>query len=174
MRMERTNVEIKARCSDHDAVRTVLQEHEARKKGVDRQIDTYFNVPNGRLKLREGDIEQYLVHYNRGDRKGPKQSDIRLYEPTDDPAALKAALEAALDVDVVVKKTREIYFVDNVKFQLDDVDGLGKFVEIEAIDRDGSTGTDRLEEQCRTYMGVFPIDDDDLVDVSYSDLVRQR
>lgn len=55
------NVEIKAKCSDPQRIRDILESHGAEHKGLDHQIDTYFRVQNGRLKLREGDIENFLI-----------------------------------------------------------------------------------------------------------------
>ena len=58
------NSEIKARCADQEAVRHYLREHGADFKGTDHQIDTYFDVPEGRLKLRQGPIENNLIFYS--------------------------------------------------------------------------------------------------------------
>ena len=77
----------------------------------------------------------------------------------------------ALHSMVVVKKKREIYFIENVKFHLDDVNGLGTFVEIEAIDSAGSLEKERLLEQCNYYLKLFEIKNEDLVAESYSDLL---
>lgn len=177
--MSHLNIEIKARCADPARVRDVLRAHHADFRGLDRQIDTYFCVPNGRLKLREGSIECALIHYRRPDQPGPKPSTVTLYKPQSDPmhrAALKDLLTQALGVLVVVAKEREIYFIDNVKFHIDTVKSLGHFVEIEAIDADGEIGRERLDEQCRLYMARFGIQDADLIDQSYSDmlLAQQR
>ncbi len=171
--MHHLNIEIKARCDDLGAIRTILREEEADFIGEDRQVDTYFRVPDGRLKLREGTIEQALIHYDRPDQDGPKPSDVTRYEP-DAPAGLKGVLTAALGVWVVVEKRREIYFIDNVKFHLDRVDGLGTFVEIEAIGRDASADPADLQAQCESYIDRFQIASDALVADSYSDLLHRR
>lgn len=165
------NIEIKAHCSAPDRIHTQLQAVGARCVGTDHQVDTYFEVPYGRLKLREGSIENHLIHYNRTDQAGPKASNVHLYAPGD-RAKLKATLEAALPVLVVVDKRRTIYYIDNVKFHLDDVVGLGTFVEIEAIDLDGSIGRPRLQEQCNHWMVALGIDTADLLSYSYSDMLR--
>jgi predicted adenylyl cyclase CyaB len=167
------NIEIKARCDNQDRIRAVLQEHHARFVGEDHQIDTYFNVSNGRLKLREGTIEHTLIHYDRPDQKGPKGSDVLLYEPRPE-VGLKAVLSRALGVLVVVDKRREIYFIDNIKFHIDQVEKLGSFVEIEAIDEDGSIGADRLNAQCQNFLELFDLPLESLVAVSYSDLVSEN
>ncbi len=154
-------------------MREYLKANNADFKGVDHQIDTYFNVPNGRLKLREGEIENFLVHYERPDQEGPKQSKVTLYA-SQPGSTLKEALTNALGVLVVVDKKREIYFIENVKFHVDVVENLGTFMEIEAIDKDGSIGEDRLNEQCNTCLKEMGIKDKDLISVSYSDLLLQQ
>ena len=63
--MRAINIEIKARCADPERVRAVLGERDARFAGVDQQVDTYFHVPQGRLKLREGKIENALIYFLR-------------------------------------------------------------------------------------------------------------
>jgi predicted adenylyl cyclase CyaB len=91
----------------------------------------------------------------------------------DQPEKMKALLTAALDVKVVVDKKREIYFIDNVKFHIDEVKGIGNFVEIEAINEDGTIGESKLHEQCEYYMQLLKIADKDLVGQSYSDLLNK-
>jgi len=66
------NIEIKARSKEQGKIRDILRLRNADFKGTDRQIDTYFKANSGRLKLREGNIENYLIHYNRADQEGPK------------------------------------------------------------------------------------------------------
>ena len=136
-------------------------------------MDTYFHVPNGRLKLREGNIENNLIHYHRSNQAGPKKSEVTLYQ-SPPGSGLKAVLATALGISTVVDKKRKIFFIENVKFHLDEVAGLGSFMEIEAIDLDGSTGQARLEEQCRFYMELFGVKEEDLVEVSYSDMLLER
>jgi predicted adenylyl cyclase CyaB len=171
--MHHVNVEIKSRCDDLSAVRQRLQARDPRFVGEDHQVDTYFQVDTGRLKLREGTLERALIYYRRPDQDGPKTSDIRRYEPAES-APLKAVLKAALGVWVVVDKRREIYFLDNVKFHLDRVDRLGTFVEIEAIGEDASADQAALREQCARFQKALGLADEDLVARSYSDLVAEQ
>ena len=169
--MPHINIEIKARFKDNNRIREILRSQSADFKGADHQIDTYFNVSFGRLKLREGTIENHLIHYSREDKEGPKQSNVILYK-FDPASTLKDLLTRSLGVMTVVDKEREIYFVDNVKFHLDNVKGLGTFVEIEAIDYEGTIGRDELLAQCQYYMELFAISRDDLISRSYSDLIE--
>ena len=163
-------VEIKAVCHDPDRVRKILLGHNARFVGQDHQIDTYFVVETGRLKLREGDIENSLIYYNRPDDAGPKRSDVQLYK-TQKESGLKDVLMSFLDEFVVVDKHREIYFIDNVKFHIDRVEGLGSFVEIEAIGNDGSIGEESLRRQCDHFLEMLAIPESDLLTDSYSDML---
>jgi len=174
------NVEIKARSTRNDEIRDILKEQGADFKGVDHQTDTYFQVPNGRLKLREGRIENNLIHYQRDNQGGPKESLVTLFacEPAERDKAsstksLKKILTDAVGVLVVVDKKREIYFLDNVKFHIDSVARLGEFVEIEAIDTDGSIGLEELRRQCGRYVSLFGIAEEDLVAESYSDMLMR-
>ena len=171
--MQHSNIEIKARFTHQEEVRKILNSLNADFKGIDNQIDTYFNVPFGRLKLREGNIENHLIQYSRTDGKGPKQSDILLYKSTS-KSSLKEILVKSLGILVVVDKQREIYFIDNVKFHIDKVKDLGNFVEIEAIDKNPGIGRDRLLKQCNLYMNLFKISQEDLIAVSYSDLLLKK
>ena len=168
--MSHLNVEIKARCNRPDAIRKILQDRNAAFKGVDHQTDIYFRSPNGRLKLREGNIENCLIHYDRENRPGPKESRVVLYETQPD-SNLKEILSKSLGVLVVAKKQREIYFIDNVKFHIDTVERLGSFVEIEAIDKNGALGRDELQKQCERFIDLFQIQPDDLIHCSYSDML---
>ncbi len=163
-------IEIKAKSSNAKELKAILLAHKAEFKGIDHQIDTYFKAPIGRLKLREGNIENTLIHYNRPNQAGPKNSEVtyRRLPPNSD---LKEVLAAAMGILTIVDKKREIYFIDNVKFHLDEVKSLGTFVEIEAIDETGEIGLDQLNKQCAYYMQLFAIQSTDLIEVSYSDLM---
>ncbi|MDZ7797255.1 MAG: hypothetical protein U5N56_09560 [Candidatus Marinimicrobia bacterium] len=69
------------------------------------------------------------------------------------------------------RKERKIFFIDNVKFHIDTVRGLGSFVEIEAINRDGTLGTEHIRDQCGHYMHLLDIREKDLCTASYSDMI---
>lgn len=141
--MKHLNIEIKAKCNDHEKIRSILKSRGAILMGTDHQIDTYFKVNRGRLKLRQGNIENFLIFYERKDKKKPKQSDVILF--TSDPnSSLKEILLKSLGVLAIVDKQREIYFIENMKFHIDTVKNLGTFMEIEAIDSDGTFGKEKL------------------------------
>jgi adenylate cyclase, class 2 len=167
------NVEIKAKCNDASFIRNYLLSNGADVKGTDEQMDTYFNVPNGRLKLREGNIENNLIYYERTNQTGPKSSYFQLVK-IEDAVGLKEVLTKSNGVKVVVKKIREIYYINNVKFHIDEVPGLGSFIEIEAGNILNDLQQQELQEQCIFYMAQFEILEKDLISESYSDMIIKK
>jgi adenylate cyclase, class 2 len=171
--MATINVEFKAKATVLDVLEKKLQTLNPKYVGEDNQIDTYFNTPTGRLKLREGNIENALIYYERINTAGAKQSNILLYQHAPDKT-LKDILTTVNGIKAVVDKKRKIYFIDNVKFHFDVVKGLGTFVEVEAIDSTGDIGIEKLKEQCSYYAAFFNITANDYIAVSYSDLILQK
>lgn len=164
------NFEFKARVQHIAHYETLLHTLQPRFQGMDHQIDTYFNVPHGRLKLREGNIEHALIQYDRINAAEARQSDIILYQHQPNPA-LKQILTLQFGIKTVVDKKRRIYFIDNVKFHFDTVEGLGMFLEVEAIDDSDSLSIDYLKSQCDHYFQFFGLSADNLMDRSYSDML---
>ena len=175
--MKHINIEIKARCSkEHqDEIRNYLNNNNAKFIGIDNQTDTYFKVPKGRLKLRKGNIENSLIYYRRKDEKDSKQSNViifkRDYCQFDN---LEDMVRQMHEVIVTVDKKREIYFIDNVKFHIDEVKDLGNFIEIEAISENDSLPIEKIKEQCNQYKNIFNIKDKDLISESYSDMLLNQ
>ena len=166
------NFEFKAKAKNLAEAETKLQTLNPRFIGEDHQIDTYFKVEKGRLKLREGNIENALIFYERENTPTAKSSNILLYKHAPD-ASLKAILTTTLGVKIVVEKRRKIYFVENVKFHFDTVEGLGTFIEVEAIDETGNIGKEKLQAQCSEYAAFFNIHETDYIAHSYSDLIMR-
>jgi predicted adenylyl cyclase CyaB len=164
------NIEFKAKTNKLTEQEDLLQRQNPLFIGEDHQVDTYFNVPVGRLKLREGNIENALIHYERENTAGAKSSHVLLYQHQPDKI-LKEILIKSLGIKAVVDKKRKIYFINNVKFHFDTVMGLGTFVEVEAIDKDGSIGKEKLQAQCDEYAALFGIAAEDFCALSYSDMV---
>ncbi|MBK8142956.1 MAG: class IV adenylate cyclase [Chitinophagaceae bacterium] len=164
------NVEIKAKCRNSNRVREYLHNNGAEYRGTDEQTDTYFNVPNGRLKLREGNIENNLIFYDRGNQAGPKDSHFHLVK-VEDANGLKEVLTKSNKIKIIVRKRREIYYIANVKFHIDEVPELGSFIEIEAGNLLADLSAVQLREQCNFYLHELGIKKEDLVEVSYSDML---
>ena len=126
------NFEFKAKATELDILEKKLLQLNPKFIGEDNQTDTYFNVSKGRLKLREGNIENSLIWYERENTAGAKQSDVLLYKH-DPHKTLKDILIKLHGIKVIVTKKRRIYFIDNVKFHFDTIAELGTFIEVEAL-----------------------------------------
>ncbi len=112
-----------------------------------------------------------MIHYLREDHAGPKDSHVTLTETrVEESEALRSLLAGALGIVVEVDKLRHILWIDNVKFHVDEVQGLGAFVEIEAIDRTSELGRASLLTQCEQYLDLLGIAAAELEATSYSDL----
>lgn len=164
------NMEFKARVADLDGARNWLISRRARFIGIDEQRDVYFRVPEGRLKLRMGNIERALIYYRRAEENDIKRSDVWLY-PVQDGDALEQLLALSLGILADVSKRREIYFIGPAKFHLDHVMGLGYFVEVEVIDQASTADVQELEKLATYYLEELHIAREQLVRASYLDLL---
>ncbi|MNJ91849.1 CYTH domain protein [compost metagenome] len=167
------NVEFKAKVAEIESYEQKLNALNPVFQGMDHQVDTYFNVPHGRLKLREGNIENALINYDRENTSDSKESSIILYQHNPNPA-LKAILSRQFGIKVIVDKKRKIYFIGNVKFHFDEVEGLGTFMEVEAIDTKEAFTPEELKEQCDHYFSFFGLTKEQIVAKSYSDLILEK
>ncbi len=168
------NVELKAR--DRDPARTLERALAlgADDRGEIRQRDTYFPGARGRLKLREQEsggspLWDELIEYSRADSPEARTSTY-LRVPVADAAPLREALEAAYGTLVTVTKRRRLLLWQNVRIHLDDVEGLGTYLELEGVaEADSDLSAERVSvEHLRRELGI---EDDDLVATSYSDLL---
>lgn len=169
--MKHLNFEFKARIKDLSGARVTLKKLRARSVGTDHQVDTYFKVPSGRLKIREGRIENSLIHYHRSNSARARRSEVELMLlPRRN--SVRLILTHALGVLAVVDKRREIYFVGNVKIHLDRVRTLGTFLEVEAMTRTGDLK--KVRAQALKFRKLFAISPHDIVPQSYSDLILSK
>jgi len=167
------NIEIKARVDDFAEIRRRAESLSDTPVDVILQEDTFFNAEKGRLKLRvlrAGSSQ--LIYYTRPDQEGPKRSDYHIYE-TPDPENLKHVLELAYGIRGLVKKTRYLYLIGQTRVHLDDVDGLGQFMELEVVMADGQSDTEgqAIAEDLMSRLGV---ERGDLLEGAYMDLLESR
>ncbi len=170
--MEKTLVEIKAKCKNLDRVRRKLKKVGAEFVGVFHQIDTYFVVGEKRLKLREieGEKTAKLIYYLRENIRGPKVSNILIVGTTEGDE-LKKILNDVLGIKVVVDKKREIYKYKGVQIHLDEVKNLGSFIEFEMRIPKGAEARGR--KYLKNLMNELEIVEKDLITGSYSDLLLE-
>ena len=164
------NVELKARDPDPARTLALALQAGAEDLGEITQRDTYFSGARGRLKLREqepGDSE--LIAYGRPDETQARVSEYRRV-PVDDAQALREALDAGLGTLVIVEKRRRLLLLDGVRIHLDEVDGLGSFLELEAVAPEGSD-LSAERDKVERLRGELGVDDANLVATGYSDLL---
>jgi adenylate cyclase, class 2 len=164
------NIELKARLADYEAACRVASAIATGRLGDQHQIDTYFHCRHGRLKLRQIDrLRAELIWYARLDRQEATPSSYQV-APVANPETLKAALAAALGVRAVVEKRREIFLYHSVRIHLDEVIGLGRFLEFEAVlgpDVDEAAGLALIDSLTRH----FAVSPGDLLADSYGEMV---
>jgi adenylate cyclase len=179
------NIEIKARASDFGGQSRAAAGLAGGDPEVLAQEDTFFGTRRGRLKLRKfaGDRGE-LIYYERDDSAGPAESHYMLL-PTREPDALATALKGALGVRGVVRKRRTVYMVGRTRVHLDEVEGLGEFIELEVV-MDGPAGREGDETasggaepedgeaEAARLMAELGITEDDLIETSYIDLILER
>jgi predicted adenylyl cyclase CyaB len=165
------NIELKARCEDLGRLRERLATLGAESLEPERQVDTYFTVSHGRLKLRESlQSGAELIYYARSDAPEARESHYEVYR-VEDPEGLKEILEKALGVRAVVAKRREVYLIGDVRVHLDKVQGLGSFIELEGIVGDPAE-LPRVAAEVQSLQRTLKIEAHALVRESYSDLTR--
>lgn len=164
------NIEVKARLADPDRTRALATSIAGVPVAVLQQCDTFFPCASGRLKLRElsaGAGE--LIAYSRPDTAGSKRSDYCVFR-TDDPASLGVVLAAALGTRQIVSKTRTLFLMDQTRIHLDEVAGLGWFLELEVVLREGQTDEEG-HRIARGLMQALEVGADDLIEVAYADML---
>lgn len=165
------NTEIKARITSVGALLPVAAALADGPCEVIAQDDTFFQTPQGRLKLREfADGSAQLIHYHRPDAQGPKVSDY-VISPVPDPVSMRQALGRACGLLGRVRKRRTLLLVGATRIHLDRVEGLGDFLELEVVLRDDQTAADgeRIAQGLMQQLGVQPTQ---LLSGAYLDLLR--
>lgn len=133
------------------------------------QLDQFYSVPHGRLKLRtiEGQGSE-LIAYEREDTPATRASEYGRYA-TQDPTSLADVLERALPRIGVVEKTRHLLILRNTRIHLDDVVGLGRFVELETVI--GTQSDADAEREHRDVIELLALGDAERIAVGYVDLL---
>lgn len=166
------NIEIKARVRDSGAFEKRAAALRETQVEIIQQEDVFFQVTKGRLKLRIlSPSHAQLICYTRSDAAGPKRSEYFLHE-THEPESLRMVLSRALGVRGIVRKTRRLFKIGQTRVHFDCVEGLGTFVELEVVLREGQSDEDG-QAIAEDLMARLAIDRNDLVGTAYIDLIEQ-
>lgn len=167
-----SNIEIKAYARRFEEIKSRASQLSDTPVQVIAQEDTFFNTAQGRLKLRVLADHSELIYYTRPDQDGPKRSDYHITR-SQDPENLKRVLELAYGIRGFVRKTRYLYLVGQTRVHLDDVEGLGQFMELEVVMRDGQSDPEG-QAVAEELMSALGVDRTDLIDGAYMDLLEKK
>jgi adenylate cyclase, class 2 len=165
------NFEFKAELRDLALARSICAALGARRILDFVQTDTYFRIASGRLKRREmpGEPAEYIF-YDRVNHPSPRASHFVIYS---EEQARERFGEGPLPVWVVVRKHRELWMLGNVRIHLDEVEGLGTFLEFEAMvsqDHDAARCHQALARMRQAFAPVLG----EAIDCSYSDMAARE
>jgi predicted adenylyl cyclase CyaB len=164
-----SNLELKARIADLDAARERVRALGADLQGAEHQVDQYYQVPRGRMKLRQSSLDgAHLIVYLRPNDVSARVSTFHRL-PVDHPDDVSDTLEAMFGAGSTVDKEREVWWWNDVRIHLDRVAGLGTFVEFEArLDTiDDQHAAQRLVDQLTRQLGI---ESSDLISGSYGEM----
>ncbi len=167
-----SNIEIKARVRNFEEIKSCAEKLSDTPVQVIPQHDIFFHTMQGRLKLRILADHGELIYYTRPDQEGPKRSDYHITRTTDSEN-LKQVLELAYGIRGEVKKTRYLYLVGQTRVHLDDVQGLGQFMELEVVMHEDQSDAEgqKIAEDLMSALGV---ERTDLIDGAYMDLLEKK
>jgi len=167
------NIEIKARI---ESVEAVLPRVKAIAESGPTEIvqdDTFFNCPNGRLKLRAfSETAGELIFYQRPDQTGPKES-FYVISPTASPNTLREVLSLAYGQSGRVRKQRKLFLMERTRIHLDRVEGLGDFIELEVVLSEGEPAEAGVNV-ARELLAKLGIPPEQLIEGAYVDLLREN
>ena len=165
------NVEIKAAVDDLSVVQRVVESIADEGPIELHQTDTFFSCTNGWLKVRElSGASAELIYYQRTDEAGPRES-VFLIAPVSEPERTKQILSASNGSLGMVKKRRLLYLIGQTRVHLDQVEGLGQFVELEVV-LQGNQSTDEGVAVANGLMEALNIHQGQLIDSAYFDLLQ--
>lgn len=169
------NIEIKVKVPDRAAMMRLIRKLGAKRQGILRQTDTYFDAPNGRLKLREENSrdEADFIFYSRPDKRASRLSEYDIMKVAEaDVKRMKSFLAKSLSVKVIVKKERTLFIYQHTRIHLDRVSGLGDYLELETVVEKQSLADATGEHMAA--ISALGLDLCEKIPVSYSDLLLKK
>ena len=166
-----TNLELKARFPSVSSAERVARKLTARRVGTLNQVDTYYRISGGRLKVREiNQTSVELIFYRRANTTSSRYSDYTIVRCSS-AHAVKKLCAALFDVRVVVRKRRILYLYKNARIHIDRVRGLGVYIEFEVVVTKGKQQARRL---MATLTEAFGISKQSMIGSSYSDMLARK
>jgi predicted adenylyl cyclase CyaB len=161
-----TNLELKIRVTSHQSLKKILEQIGAENKGMLNQKDVYYSIPNGLLKLRIENRYESLIFYNRNENDKNRWSDFEVLQFAN--AKGEKFFNNLFDVEVIIKKKRELFYYDDTRIHLDKVNNLGKFLELETRVINGKVDAKKRFEK---IISLLKLDESKQIRKSYKDLL---
>ncbi len=161
-----TNLELKIRVTSHQSLKKILEQIGAENKGMLNQKDVYYSIPNGLLKLRIENRYESLIFYNRNENDKNRWSDFEVLQFAN--AKGEKFFNNLFDVEVIIKKKRELFYYDDTRIHLDKVNNLGKFLELETRVINGKADAKKRFEK---IISLLKLDESKQIRKSYKDLL---
>ena len=160
------NLELKIRVTSHQSLKKILEQIGAENKGMLKQKDVYYSVPNGLLKLRIENGNESLIFYNRNENDENRWSDFEVLQFAN--AKGEKFFSKLFDVEIIVKKKRELFYYDDTRIHLDKVNNLGKFLELETLVINGKADA---QKRFAKIISLLKLDESKQIRKSYRDLL---
>jgi len=164
-----TNLELKISVTSHQSLKEILEQIGAENRGILKQKDVYYSTPNGLLKLRIENKNESLIFYNRNEKDKNRWSDFEVLEFAKGKG--EKFFNNLFDVEVIVKKERELFYYDDTRIHLDTVKSLGKFLELETLVINGKVDAKKRFEK---IISLLKLDESKQIRKSYRDLLIGR
>ena len=164
-----TNLELKIRVISHQALKKILEQIGAENKGILNQKDVYYSALNGLLKLRIENGNESLIFYNRNENDKSRWSDFEVLKFTNGKG--EKFFSNLFDVEVIVKKERELFYYDDTRIHLDTVNYLGKFLELETLVINGKADA---KKRFAKIIRLLKLDESKQIRKSYRDLLMEN
>ncbi len=164
-----TNLELKLKLKSHDSIKKILKNVKADYQGVLNQKDVYYKNKQSLLKLRIENGKECLIKYNR-DEKGKKRwsdFDILYFEQGN----VEKFLSELFKITAVVEKKRLLYKILNTRIHLDNVKGLGYFLELETLVFNNKKDAQNRFEKVKELLNL---DTKNQIRKSYKDLILEK
>jgi len=161
-----TNLELKIRVTSHQSLKKILKQIGARSKGLLKQKDVYYSIPNGLLKLRIENGYESLIFYNRNENDKNRWSDFEFLKFANSNG--EKFFKKLFDVEVIVNKKRELFYYDDTRIHLDKVNNLGNFLELETLVINGKVDA---QKRFAKIISLLKLDESKQIRKSYRDLL---
>ena len=167
------NVEIKAFIENKDILLKKVNNISTKWPELLIQKDTFFNFPFGKLKLREINKTQFeIILYFRNSLFWPKKSKYYRFK-INNLCRTKKILGFFLWIKWIVKKQRKLFYTNQTRIHIDNVESLGDFIELEVEMKDNESIQSGVDI-ANNLIDYFWIKSKSLIEKSYLDILLSK